>query len=92
MIHLSLDYINIILIEKLYLIHNINILRIQYLITKVWIKKKTEQADIICNYSISTNTKLKIIIYNITIKGLNLIINLLVYLKIRLKVNKKVKV
>jgi hypothetical protein len=52
--------------------------------------------NIIYNYNISINAKLKIIvyniiIYNIIIKNLNLIINLFIYLEIKLRVNKKVK-
>ena len=91
MIHPSLDYADTILIEKLCLIHNIDISRIQRLVTKVWIEKKTERADIICDYGVSTNAEPKVMAYDITIKGSNLIIDPLVHSEIRPRVNKEVK-
>jgi hypothetical protein len=91
MIHPSLDHADTILIENICLIHNIDISRIQRLITKVWIEKKTERADIICDYDVSTNAEPKVMAYDITIKGSDLIIDPLVHSEIRSRVNKEVK-
>jgi hypothetical protein len=91
MIHPSLDHADTILIESICLIHNIDISRIQRLITKVWIEKKTERADIICDYDVFTNAEPKVMAYDITIEGSNLIIDPLVHSEIRSRVNKEVK-
>ncbi|PVH69119.1 hypothetical protein DL98DRAFT_182661 [Cadophora sp. DSE1049] len=92
MIHPSLDLADTILIEKLCLIHKIDISKTQRLITKVWIEKTTERADIICDYGVSTNAEPKVMAYDITIKDSNLIIDPLVHSEIRSRVNKEVKV
>ena len=90
-IHPCLEHADTLLIAKLCLIHNIDISRIQRLITKVWIEKNLERADIICDYGVSTNAEPKVEAYNVTIKDSNLIIDPLVYSETRSRVNKEVK-
>jgi len=90
-IHPSLEHADTILITKLCLIRNIDISRIQRLITKVWIEKNQERADIICDYGVFTHAEPKVIAYDVIIKDSNLIIDPLVHSEIRSRVNKEVK-
>ncbi|KAH8585977.1 hypothetical protein B0O99DRAFT_695929 [Bisporella sp. PMI_857] len=90
-IHSNLEHADTMLITELCSIHNIDISRIQRLITKLWIEKSQERADIICDYGVLTNAEPKVIAYDVTIKDSNLVVNPLIHSEIRSRVNKEVK-
>ncbi|KAF2175220.1 hypothetical protein K469DRAFT_78313 [Zopfia rhizophila CBS 207.26] len=91
MIHPILDHADTILIAKFCRSGNINISGIQRLITKVWIEKNKERADIICDYGVPAKAEPKVIAYDVTIKGSDLILDPLNDSQIRSRVNKEVE-
>jgi hypothetical protein len=88
----TLDPADTILIEKVCLVlQSVNPKNMRRLITKVWIEKRQERVDIICDNGDFTNTDPRVMAYNVTIKDSNVTVEPLLYPQIRSIVNNEVK-
>lgn len=91
MIHPSLDPADTILIEKVCLVLRANSKNIRRLITKVWIERRQERVDIICDNGDFTNTSPQVMAYEVMIKDSNVMVEPLLDPQIRSRVNNEVK-
>ena len=90
-IHPCLDQADTLLITRLCPVLHIDVSAVMRLITKVWIEGNKERVDIICDYGVETNSKPKVVAYEVTIRDTKLITSPLHHPYIRLRVNKEVE-